>query len=106
MDFLESNWATILGLLVNIGVLKYVLVTLKNKFDDYQTRAEARDDATKSLCRTEIISICHKAQKDGYIQYYNLENLTLLFKAYKALGGNGAAEKMYNKTISLPQVEE
>lgn len=106
MEFLESNWGTILGLLVNIGILKYILISLKEKFDDYQARAEARDDATKSLCRTEIISICHKAQKDGYIQYYNLENLTLLFKAYKALGGNGAAEKMYNKTISLPQVEE
>lgn len=106
MDFLESNWATILGFLVNIGILKYILTLLKNRFDDYQLRAEARDNATKSLCRTEIISICHKAQKDGYIEYYNLENLTLLFKAYKALGGNGAAEKMYNKTINLPQIEE
>lgn len=106
MDFLESNWATILGFLVNIGILKYILTLLKNRFDDYQLRAEARDNATKSLCRTEIISICHKAQKDGYIEYYNLENLTLLFKAYKALGGNGAVEKIYNKTINLPQIEE
>lgn len=106
MEFLESNWGAILGLLVNIGVLKYVLIILKNKFDDYQKRAEARDDATKSLCRTQIISICHKAQREGHIAYYNLENLTLLYKSYKALGGNGAAEKMYNKTINLPQIEE
>lgn len=69
MEFLESNWGTILGLLVNIGVLKYILIILKNKFDDYQLRAEARDNATKSLCRTEIISICHKAQKDDAAVY-------------------------------------
>lgn len=47
-----------------------------------------------------------KAQREGHIAYYNLENLTLLYKSYKALGGNGAAEKMYNKTINLPQIEE
>lgn len=103
MEFLESNWGTILGLLVNIGVLKYILISLKEKFDDYQARAEARDNATRSLCRAEMISICHKAQKENCIAYYNLENLEHLFEAYKSLGGNGAMEKLYNKTIKLPQ---
>ena len=76
------------------------------KFKKYIDRAEARDNATRSLCRAEMISICHKAQKENCIAYYNLENLEHLFEAYKALGGNGAMEKLYNKTIKLPQEKD
>lgn len=34
-----------------------------------------------------------------------MENLTNMFIAYKALGGNGIAEKLYDKAIHLPQRE-
>lgn len=106
MDFLATYGITIITVLINCGVLGGALKFAYNKFNRYIERAEARDDATRSLCRAEIISICHKAQKEGYIAYYNLENLKLLYASYKALGGNGTAEIIYSKTIKLPQVEE
>lgn len=103
MDFLESHAVTIVTILVNCGIMSGVLKFAYSKFKKYIDRAEARDNATRSLCRAEMISICHKAQKENCIAYYNLENLEHLFEAYKSLGGNGAMEKLYNKTIKLPQ---
>lgn len=106
MDFLEENWFTIVGIAIQCGLLKIAFSYIKKYVDKYINRAEARDTATRSLCRTEIIALCHKALKEGYIAYYNLENLEQLHASYRALGGNGAIEKIYAKTIKLPQVED
>ena len=63
----------------------------------------ARDDAIRSLLRTEIISINHKSEEKGFIPIYNLENITDMYRSYKALGGNGAITEIYNKVLQLPQ---
>lgn len=98
MDQLQTHWITILTLLVNCGVFKYLYNFLK----EYKERDAARDDATRSLLRTEIINICHKAEEKGYLPIYNLENLNDMFRAYKALGGNGAIGELYNHVKNFP----
>lgn len=98
MDQLQTHWITILTLLVNCGVFKYLYNFLK----EYKERDAARDDATRSLLRTEIINICHKAEEKGYLPIYNLENLNDMYRAYKALGGNGAIVELYNHVKNFP----
>lgn len=98
MEQIQTHWITILTLLVNCGVFKYLYNFLK----EYKERDAARDDATRSLLRTEIINICHKAEEKGYLPIYNLENLNDMFRAYKALGGNGAISELYNHVKNYP----
>lgn len=83
---------------VQCGVLKLAW----NKLRKYSDKSKARDDAVRSLLRTEIISMCHKSIKQGYIPLYNRENLVDMLKSYKALNGNGAVKALYEEAMELP----
>lgn len=98
MDFVNEHWFAIITLLIQCGVF--------GCFGSYLNRAKARNKAILSLCRAEIISLCHKAKNDGFIAYYNVENLDKLFKAYSNLGGNGAAKELVKQTKLLPIKKE
>ena len=86
-QFIAQHWAEIIIIAAQCGILKIGYTVLQK----YLQRTEARDDAIRSLLRTEI---------------YNLENLMEMFKSYKALGGNGAITKIYEQTIRLPHSAE
>ena len=97
-QFVAQHWAEIIIIAVQCGILKIGYTVLQK----YLQRTEARDDAIRSLLRTEIISICYKSLEQGYIAIYNLENLIDMYKSYKALGGNGAITQIYEQTTRLP----
>lgn len=98
MDFLEEHWVVIISILIECGLVKY----LSNFFKTYKTRETARDEAIRSLLRTEIIDICHKAEEKGFLPIYNLENINDMYKAYKVLGGNGAITDLYHQVKNYP----
>lgn len=97
-QFIAQHWAEIVIIIVQCGILKVGYALLQK----YLHRTEVRDDAIRSLLRTEIISICYKSLEQGYIAIYNLENLIDMYKSYKALGGNGAITQIYEQTTKLP----
>lgn len=67
-----------------------------------KNKEQAMDDAIRCLLRSEIITQCHKAQVQGYLAIYNLENITDMYNAYHALGGNGSITEIYDKARHLP----
>lgn len=93
MDFFSEHWIAVLTFLIQCGVFKF----LYSFIHEYRALNTARDNAVRSLLRSQIINIYHKAEKDGFLPIYNLENLNDMYKAYKALGGNGAIEQLYNQ---------
>lgn len=101
-SFLSGEWLTIITLAIQAGILKFAYRLYKN-FTQKETN---RDSAIRGLLRVEIINICHRAEKDGVLPIWELENLTDMYNTYKALGGNGAISGLYNKTIRLPQRKE
>ena len=62
MSFLEEHWVTVISFLIELGLLKYLFNFLKA----YRAREIARNQAIRSLLRTEIINICHSAEKEGF----------------------------------------
>ena len=101
-SFLSGEWLTIITLAIQAGILKFAYRLYKN----FTEKENNRDSAIRGLLRVEIINICHKAEKDGMLPIWALENLTDMYNTYKALGGNGAITGLYNKTIQLPQRKE
>lgn len=98
MELLEKHWFDIAVILLQCGVLKIAYAYVKN----FVKKQDARDDAVRSLLRTEIINVCHKSMENGYIAIYNLENVIDMYKSYKALDGNGAIDTIYEQAIELP----
>ncbi len=97
-ELLQAHWFEIIIVCIQCGALKLAYEILKT----YRKKTEARDDAIRSLLRTEIIGICHKSMEQGFIAIYNLENVNDMHKSYKALGGNGAIDLIYHQAIQLP----
>lgn len=93
MEFVLDHWLAVLTFLIQCGVFKF----LYSFIQEYRALNAARDNAVRSLLRSQIITIYHKAEKEGFLPIYNLENVNDMFKAYKTLGGNGAIENLYNQ---------
>lgn len=89
----------VIMLIIQCGALKFVY----DKYKRYCVENDAQRCAVRSLLKVEMIDICYKAQGDGYIKVWQMENLTEMFEQYTTLGGNGTMHKLYEKTISLPQ---
>lgn len=71
-----------------------------------QTRREKKSGLTAmvlGLGFSQLLQECNKYLDRGYITVEELDSLTkYLFDPYKALGGDGVAEKIYNKVCQLP----
>ena len=101
-NVITNEWLNIATLAIQAGILKFAYSMYKN----FIQKEANRDCAIRGLLRVEIINICHRAEKDGVLPIWALENLTDMYNTYKALGGNGAISGLYNKTIRLPQRKE
>lgn len=99
-EFLNGHKLQLFVAIVQCGIIPFVL-SLYNK---HNKRSKARDEALRSILRTEIIRICMKAEMRKYLFMYELENLNDMFNAYIALGGNGAVKALYETTIKLPHI--
>lgn len=106
MEYIQIHIGTIVGLLLQSGLLG-ILWKMYGKYradiEERNKKEVARDDAIRSLLRTEIISINYKSEEKGFIPIYSLENIMDMYRSYKALGGNGAITEIYNKVLQLPQ---
>lgn len=102
MDIIIQYWLQIVTLLVQCGLIKFVY----SMYSDKKQKTSARDEALKCLLRTGIYGIYHKGEKDGYIRLYALENATMMYNAYHALGGNGAVTNVYKKILEMPHEKE
>lgn len=97
-QFVIEHWISIASLLLQCGIVKVVW----SKYKEYCVKAEARDVALRSLLRSQIIATCHKAEKEGYLEIFNVENLNEMYRTYKALDGNGGIETIVEAALDLP----
>ena len=71
-----------------------------------QSRRDHRDETKKLLrgiAHDRIISLGERALRQGQITSDEYENLyDYLYKPYKALGGNGSAERIMEQVKQLP----
>lgn len=82
----------------NSSRLDKIEVKLVQIDEDLQERRRI----SRALLHHEIFQTAREALKKGHITEYELENLNELYVPYKAIGGNGTAEKLYNDCKNLP----
>jgi len=94
-----------------VGMLSWALQTVikenhKLKADAEKKRDEeqtAIKDAILCLLRDRLIERHRKYTQLGHISIHGLQNWQLMYKAYRALGGNGMVEHM-NEEIEELQI--
>ena len=80
------------------GLITYVKVV--------KTSVKSLKDGLLSLLRAELIRSHDKYVRKGFCPLYAKEALEKAYKAYSALGGNGAMKQVYEDTMELPIEEE
>lgn len=84
--------AVVTGLITYAGVVRNAVKSLKG--------------GMLSLLRAELIRSHDKYIRKGFCPLYAKEALEKAYKAYSALGGNGAMKQVYEDTMELPIEEE
>lgn len=59
-------------------------------------------DGTKTLSRYRLLQDMSKLIERGYITLQELQEITILYRSYKELDGNGAVTEMFERFKNLP----
>lgn len=81
------------------------LTEIENKLSKVQEDIEGRKKVSHALLHHEIFQTARIALRQGFITEIELENLEILYEQYKALNGNGTAQRMYEQCKALPLKE-
>lgn len=101
---MESYLVQLFSVILNI-VLLYGFKRYTEKQRDTEKRQNAIENGLRSLLRDRVIQSCLKYTKQGHVPVEELDNITGMFEAYKGLNGNGAAEAIYKRFLTLPTID-
>ncbi len=87
MDWIQQYWTEMLF----AAIISVCTVSVK-----YVYKAVcAVKGGMQAILRDEIIALYNRCSDNGCVKIYELENMEHLYINYKALGGNGAVEELY-----------
>jgi hypothetical protein len=75
---------------------------LAKRIQKQMQNQKALHDGTQALLRNEIIKEYDKYMDRGYIPIYAMENVSAMYDAYHALGGNGTITKLVEELKEIP----
>jgi hypothetical protein len=83
--------------ITEVGVLWGVVRWVAKKYKKAAEKTELTSEGIKCLLRNEMLQIYYRHKDTETIRQYEFENFIMLFKAYKALGGNSFIDKIYEE---------
>jgi hypothetical protein len=79
------------------GYLATKLKRREQQLKEQDIRMSAMQEGVLALLRDRIYQLYAVCKKRNYVDRYAIRNMDTLYNAYKGMGGNGAAENIYNK---------
>ena len=76
-------------------------VFYQQKIKKEQVKTQAINAAVLALLHDRLYQACQFYLKRGYCTVGDRDNLEYMFRPYKALGGNGTGEELYNRCLAL-----
>ena len=88
-----------------LGILsaKEALAIAEEKAAQKQ-ESEAIRNGLCAVLRDRIIQSATYYEEKGFIPIRDMENMSLMYKAYHNLGGNGLVTKVYKEVLELPHI--
>lgn len=96
-DFILRYWVQELFALI-IAAITWMVRAIHKKKDEYDVLREG----ILALLHDRLYQSCSIFIERGYCTIEDRNNLEYLYTPYKALGGNGTGESLYNKCLELP----
>ena len=97
MDWILKYWIQELFAII-IAILTWCVKKLRKKKTEYDVLREG----ILALLHDRLYTACSFFITRGWADLDDRENLEYLYKPYKALGGNGTGENLYQAVQKLP----
>lgn len=88
----------LLAIFASSGLWSFLLYVAQRR----DQKQDARTKALLVLLHDAVYHNCERAIHRGYTTLIEFDNITELYNAYHALGGNGTGTELYNKVRALP----
>ena len=99
-QYIAAHWVAWLFAVIS-GVLAAAYHRLAGRFKKEQVKTQAINAAVLALLHDRLYQACQFYLKRGYCTGGDRDNLEYMFRPYKALGGNGTGEELYNRCLAL-----
>lgn len=96
-DFIVKYWVQE----VMAAITAAIAFSLK-KIYTWKNEQELVKQGVLAILHDRLYQACQFYLKRGYCAIEDRDNLEYMFRPYKALGGNGTGEDLYNRCLALP----
>lgn len=100
-QYIAAHWVSWLFGLISL-LLSAAYHRLSGQLKAERARTTAINEGVLALLHDRIYQACQFYLKCGYCTVGDRDNLEYMFRPYKALGGNGTGEELYNRCLALP----
>lgn len=83
-------------------VITGALAWLARKVQKWKQEQDLVKQGVLAILHDRLYQACQFHLKRGYCTIEDRDNLEYMFRPYKALGGNGTGEELYNRCLALP----
>lgn len=80
----------------------FAVKTMNGHLKHQKEESNALKYGMQAMLRDVLLKRYKEISADGYATYEEKENYQHLYEQYKALGGNGVMDKVYDTIINLP----
>lgn len=96
-DFIMKYWVQEALACISAG-----LGLLYGRIRKWRQEQELIKQGVIALLHDRLYQACQFFLQRGYCNLDDRDNLEYMFRPYKALGGNGTGEELYNRCLALP----
>ena len=101
IQYIHSHWVAGVFSVIALALSKGYLRLSKQMMAD-RARTNAINAGVLALLHDRLYQACSFYLKRKYCTLEDRDNLEYMFRPYKALGGNGTGEDLYNRCLALP----
>lgn len=103
-EFIITTWSILLT--AGVGYLVSNSKDSKKKRTVSASRQAVMEEALCAILHEKIMKRCNQLIIIGSVTKEDIDELEYLYTPYKALGGNGTAEREYNRVLNLKRVKD
>lgn len=101
LHYIDAHWVEWLFVVIST-LLGYGYHQISKRQKEENKKNIALHDGVLALLHDRLYQACQFFLKRGYCNLDDRDNLEYMFRPYKALGGNGTGEELYNRCLALP----
>lgn len=101
LQYIATHWVAWMFVILS-GLLGQLFRQMKVQC----SKTQAINEGVLALLHDRLYQACQYYIKLGHCPIDGRDNLEYMFRPYKALGGNGTGEELYNRCLALPYEPE